>query len=453
LFQQRIHSGDSDAVDRLFASDGPGSGTECLRVRHADGRIRCLQADFHWDGPDGSRQVSILLRDARARWNRDGRPDDSDHLRAAIENTAASIFFKDRNHVFTVVSNPFRCSVSERLSGRDLVGLTDYDFLPEEDADAFYALEKQVLSQDDSAQEVREIVRSDGKTWIEVQEHPVKSASGEITGLFAVVVNLTERIEAEERVYEANQALPESARLPSIGSYILDIRRGAFATSASVDTMMGLPDGYPHDLAGWANLLHPADRESVLQSMEEVVATPGRIFNREYRLNRPCDGEMRWIQGIGRIDRDRQGRPMLMRGSVQDITERKNTEAALRDAKKRLEQFIEHAPAALAMFDRNMRYLAVSRRWREVYNVDSDIIGRSHYEVNTDLPERWKEVHRRGLAGESLAREEDRFERADGSVLWIRWEIMPWRQDDDTVGGILLFVEDVTERKQARQRL
>jgi PAS domain-containing protein len=110
--------------------------------------------------------------------------------------------------------------------------------------------------------------------------------------------------------------------------------------------------------------------------MEDVIATPGRIFNREYRLIRPSDGEMRWIQGIGRIGRDRLDRPMLMRGSVQDITERKDTEAALRDTKKRLELFIEHAPAALAMYDRDMRFLAVSRRWREVYGVGGDIIGR-----------------------------------------------------------------------------
>jgi len=190
-----------------------------------------------------------------------------------------------------------------------------------------------------------------------------------------------------------------------------------------------------------------------MQYMQEVIATPGRIFNREYRIHRPSDGEMRWVQGIGRIDRDRQDRPMLMRGSVEDITERKATEASLRDTKKRLELFIEHAPAALSMYDRDMRYLAVSRRWREVYGVHGDIIGRPHYEVVPDLPERWKEFHRRGLAGESMHFEEERFDRADGSVLWLRCEVMPWRQDDDTVGGILLLIEDITERKQAQQRL
>jgi len=453
LFQERVHPEDADVVGRIFAADGPASGVECLRVRDKVGRIRCLETNFHCIGVGENRKVSLRLEDARALWNRDGRPDASDHLRGVIESTAAPVFFKDRNHVFTAASKPFLANISERLGGVDLVGLTDYDFLPEEDADAYYAIEKQVLSQGDTVHNIREIVRVAGKAWIEVNEYPVRSASGEVIGLFTTAVNLTQRIEEEEQVYEANQALPEAAKLPPIGTYILDIRRGAFATSASIDTMLGLPAGYPHDIEGWANLVHPADREALVKYMEDVIATPGRIFNREYRAIRPCDGEMRWVQGIGRIDCDRNGVPILMRGTVQDITERKATEAALRETKSRLEMFIEHAPAALAMYDRNMRYLAVSRRWRQLYGVTGDIIGRCHYDVVPDIPERWKIAHGRALEGEPFAFSDERFERANGSVIWMRGEIMPWRESDTSIGGIVISIEDISERKQAQARL
>jgi PAS domain S-box-containing protein len=95
----------------------------------------------------------------------------------------------------------------------------------------------------------------------------------------------------------------------------------------------------------------------------------------------------------------------------------------------------------------------VSRRWRNDYGLgDRDLFRVSHYEVFPEVTEQWKEAHRRGLAGEILQAEADRFERSDGSVRWVRWEIRPWYSAGD-VGGIVIFTEDITERKLAEEEL
>jgi PAS domain S-box-containing protein len=107
--------------------------------------------------------------------------------------------------------------------------------------------------------------------------------------------------------------------------------------------------------------------------------------------------------------------------------------------------FIETAPAALAMFDRQMRYLHASTRWRSDYGLgDRQLIGVSHYEIFPEIPDHWKEIHQRALAGETVRDDHDRFERLDGSVQWLRWMVRPWYEPNRTIGGIVIFSEDVT---------
>lgn len=124
--------------------------------------------------------------------------------------------------------------------------------------------------------------------------------------------------------------------------------------------------------------------------------------------------------------------------------------------KSRLEEaqlraLIEEAPISVAMFDREMRYLAASRRWLDDFNLECDVTGRRHYDAVPDIPERWKEFHRRGLAGETLNEEDDPFERRDGRTQWVSWEVRPWRHPDGGIGGIVIFTNDVTARVEAER--
>lgn len=107
----------------------------------------------------------------------------------------------------------------------------------------------------------------------------------------------------------------------------------------------------------------------------------------------------------------------------------------------------------MAMLDRDMRYLAASRRYLSDYGV-THLFGRSHYEVFPETPKRWKRAHRRCLAGAIEICDEDQFMRPDGRVQWLRWEIQPWRDDDaGEINGILIFSEDITERKRLEAAL
>jgi PAS domain S-box-containing protein len=129
-------------------------------------------------------------------------------------------------------------------------------------------------------------------------------------------------------------------------------------------------------------------------------------------------------------------------------------EEAVKTNEALLRLFIKHAPAAIAMFDTDMRYLQVSDRFLTDYDLEGqDLIGKSHYEVFPNLPDRWKEVHKRILAGAVERCEEDPYVTSDGSTGWLQWESLPWRKGNDEIGGLILFTQVITERKRAEEAL
>jgi len=115
---------------------------------------------------------------------------------------------------------------------------------------------------------------------------------------------------------------------------------------------------------------------------------------------------------------------------------------------------IEHTNGGVAVHDRDLNYIYVSRKYLEDYNIqDQDIIGKHHYDVFPDLPQKWREVHQRALLGETSSSEKDCFERDDGRVEWTRWECRPWYEADGSIGGIIIYTQMITEQVQTLSEL
>ncbi len=261
-------------------------------------------------------------------------------------------------------------------------------------------------------------------------------------------------VQSDRTLGELARSLQESQRIAGLGSYVLDLQTNLWSSSDVLDEILGIEADYERSVDGWVALIHPEDRDDMAAYFRQEVLGSDKRFDREYRIVRQSDHVPRWVHGMGRLERDEAGKAILMRGTIQDITERKRSEADLRQSEELLQLFIQHAPAALAMFDRDMRYIAVSRRWCDDFSLrGSDILGRSHYEIFPDIPPRWLSIHRRALGGETIKSDEDRFERSDGSVQFLRWEVRPWLTGTGALGGIIIFTEDITARKRSEARL
>ena len=137
-----------------------------------------------------------------------------------------------------------------------------------------------------------------------------------------------------------------------------------------------------------------------------------------------------------------------------DVTELKCAKQALVANEALLRQFIKHAPAAVAMFDNDMRYVKVSEQWLTQFKIDGrNLIGRLHYDVSPEVPERWRAGHRRVLAGAVESCEEDPFVRSDGETEWLQWDSRPWRTPDGAIGGLIMFTQVITERIRMKEAL
>ena len=194
----------------------------------------------------------------------------------------------------------------------------------------------------------------------------------------------------------------------------------------------------------------PEDAEKDWAFFQQLRAGSIDRYQLEKRYFRR-DGSMVW----GRLSisvLNSRSSPLVI-AMVEEITDKKAAEEALQAREDLLKIFVKNVPVGVAMLDRDMRYLQVSDRWCADYSIDSSqVLGRSHYELFPDIPERWKEMHKRALVGETLRAEEDRWDRK-GSTAWIRWELRPWRAPSGIVGGILIFAEDITHRKQMEEAI
>ena len=276
--------------------------------------------------------------------------------------------------------------------------------------------------------------------------------NGMLMRVWGITRDISELRQAEHALRESEERFRSIFENAGMGMALMDMNRHPFKSNQALTRMLGYSE---EELSGMAftEFTHPEDRDLDWRLFRELVEGQRDTYEVEKRYLKK-DGGVVWGLLTVSLVKGTQGCPSYAIVMVQDITERKRAEMALREAETMLRFFVQHAPGPIAMLDREMCYLVVSRRWMTDYRLgDRELRGLSHYEVFPEVPEHWKEIHRRCLAGAVEQCEEDPFPRLDGRVDWVRWEIRPWRKIDSSIGGIIIFSELINERKWAEEAL
>ncbi len=263
---------------------------------------------------------------------------------------------------------------------------------------------------------------------------------------------------AESQAFHTSQKLKESEERYRLvlegvndGIWDWDLTKDEVYWNDRLLEIVGLPRSqFGSTMEALYTRLHPEDKDGIIRAiaahLEEEID-----YNVEFRLLH-SNGAYRYCTSQGKAQRNSQGKAVRMAGMISDITDRKQAEDALEKERQQLKQIITCVPVAMAMFDTEMRYLANSQKWLIQFNFEWQYLTNlSHYELFPDTPNRWKVLYQEVLRGQVISVSEDAWERADGSVMYLRWAAHPWYNPDGAVGGIVMVADKINELVEARE--
>ena len=382
-------------------------------------------------------------------------------LRTILDQFPGVVFWKDRQSVYLGCNQAFS-TASGLASPMEITGKTDLD-LPwaETEAMSYRAEDLEVM---ESGQPRLGIIepqhQSDGRlAWFDTSKVPLVDELGNVIGVLGASRDITEQVLTLHALQETEFFLNRSQQVAQIGSYKLDIRSGCWESSPSLDDILGIDEAFVKDVTGWLTLVVAEDRETMRDYLLRHVLTERQRFEKEYRIVRPIDHEVRWMFGLGELEFDEAGSPVRMIGTIQDITERRQIEDKLRVSEERLQQAVRISDIGIFDHDQITEAIYWSPEVRKDFGLSQkenfslqDFIDQLHPDDLAGTTAAIRQAH--DPAGDGSYDVEFRFVRRNGEVRWIAAKSRTFfagegdgRHPIRTIGALI----DITDRKRTEE--
>jgi len=470
-----IHNDDRDISDILFSSKNIPKFNQAdiqnfnLRMRRKDGSIICLKAicKKEFISPEIGPTMHLLLQDGKSLWKKQGHGDFTTEFKSMMENTNDYIYFKDRNHVFTGASQTLVSLTDPSEHWTDLLGKTDYDVFPEEYADHYYSLEKQVFAGIPVAHRIQETLDNDGnKGWVDNRKYPIFGENKQIIGLFGIARDITESKEAQEslklsqkELLEANKKNEQILNATGEGIYGLDLNgRTTFANPAA-EKMLGfsfeeMREKSQHDLVHHTKAdgsRNPSENCKIYKTFKT-----GNVGH--------ADDELFWRKDGTSFPVEYITNPIIEKGEIKgavvsfkDISKRLEAEESLTLSENQFRTVFEKSPFGIALidaltgliFESNPRFDEISGRnlfphqtlnW---FNV-------THPDDLKEEQDQLADLNAGKIKSYSFIK---RYIKPDGSLGWINKTVIPITVPGKKRPSNLIMVEDITENKKFEEKI
>ncbi|MCX3264885.1 PAS domain S-box protein [Pedobacter agri] len=257
-------------------------------------------------------------------------------------------------------------------------------------------------------------------------------------------LDVTERGVLEEKLLELSEMLEQTNQVARVGGWQFDILEKKLSWTSVTKEIHEAPEGYEPALETAINFYKDGhSRELVSRALEACISS-GKGWDLELQII-TMKGKEIWVRAIGKAVFE-GGTCKRLYGSFQDIDNRKKNEIAASQASAILSAFAAHTPAAVAMLDKQMKYIAASNRWMEEYGLkDKQLIGSGYYEHFNFITEEGRERHKRILAGAVEHKEQDIFyPQGATEPEFLKWEMRPWYESEGKIGGMMIFTQNMT---------
>jgi len=260
---------------------------------------------------------------------------------------------------------------------------------------------------------------------------------------------ITERKLSEGALRESEQLLTTCQNIAGLGNYVLDVLTGTWASSAVLDDIFGIDQSFVRSVEAWSSLIHPDWREQMIDHLTNWALSKHNRFDKEYQIVRHCDGQQRWVHGMGEVVFDKVGQPVKMFGTILDITERKRAEEVLKESESKFRTaFMTGADAFSIATMKEGLILDVNSRFTDVFGYSADeACGRTSTELglysDSDRGRLLSEFRDKG----HVADLEFTARRKSGELRSVLVSANSIKDGDEKL--LLFVVRDITEQKRA----
>jgi diguanylate cyclase (GGDEF)-like protein/PAS domain S-box-containing protein len=335
----------------------------------------------------------------------------------------------------------------------EVIGKWLGDFLCPEYIDSFKKRFELFKTQGFISSEV-EMISKNGKHLLIAFEGKIAyEADGKFKQTHGIMQDITEQRKTEKALKESEERYRQLSEQSRTFTWEVD-EKGLYTFVDHVcETITGFSQDEMINNKHFYDMWPDEERDKLKHIAFDVFKQKG-LFNGLENKAVTKDGSIIVLSTTGFPILNDNGNLKGYRGSDTDITSRKKIEQDLIHSHDLMRYIIEHSRSAIAVHDKNLNYLYVSQRYKDEYNLkDENIIGKHHYDVFPDLPQKWRDVHQKALLGETFSEDKDIYIREDGSFEWTRWECRPWYEYDGTIGGIIVYTEVITEHVKLLEEL